>query len=100
MSTPVEHDLFSIWINDYISTGYTPQYVNSVLHDNWVRATQVIQWWSRHSTQAQYRPPDKYTAHFKFYISCCRVGYKHSPPAQLHIQFGLTPSLKLMIITY
>jgi len=87
--------LFCCWIDDYISTGYRPQCVNFVQHNNWLHVAPVIWWWSNHSTRAQYRPPDKYTAHFKFYTSGYRVAFNHSPPPQIHIQFHLTPSVKV-----
>jgi len=88
---------YQIWIQDYISAGYMPQYVNIMqrqdMHNVDLKILPILKWWSDHSTRDQYRPPDGYTAHFKLY-GYQRVPFNLSPTLpQLHMQFGLTPSV-------
>ena len=79
-------DDYESWIEDYISSGYTPQYVNIV------QSKVNMQWFV---FRYQYRPPIGYTAHFKLY-SQFKVPFNLSPILpQFHIQFSLTPSVKV-----
>ena len=88
-------DDYESWIEDYISSGYTPRYVSIVqskVNMQWFALRYLLMWWSNHSTRDQYRPPIGYTAHFSQY----KVPFNLSPNLpQFHIQFSLTPLVKV-----
>ena len=96
-------DDYESWIEDYISTGYTPQFVNFVqskVNLQWFVFRYLLLWWSARSVRDQYRPPPGYTAHLKLY-SQYKVPFNLSPTLpQFHIQFGLTPSVKVNRFKY
>jgi len=94
------------WIEDYVASGYRPQYVNIVYSNSpkWpivsIKPLPILKWWSNHSTRDQYKPPDGYTAHFKLY-GPYKVPLNLSPTLpELFIQFDSTPLVKVNRLTF
>jgi len=96
-------DEYESWIQDYMSTGYTPQYLNIVQNKvnlQWLAFRYLLKWWSYHSMRNQYKPPNGYIAHLKLYCQY-QVPLNLSPTLpQFHIQFGLAPSVKVNRFKY